>query len=351
MHARPHRRPGAPREDRGRLRRRAARRSRACARCATRTIRDGFSRDALEADGRARLGRDPVPGGASAASGWASPSSRSCSRSSAARSRRSRSSRAVAARGPGARCAAAATRRSSAGSAPLDRAARSVLALAQQERAAATTCAASRRAPSARGARLAPVTARRSQVLDGALAPTRSSSSRAHGRRRGRRAAASRSSSCRATPPGLRDRAPVARRLAQRRARAARRREVGGRRARRRAGRGRARCSSASSIAPRSASAPRCSAAMSRPSSARSLPEEAHAVRRADRQLPGAQAPRGAAVHRDRAGALGGDGRGARARRGQRRSAAQLVSLAKARCSDAASWSRTRPCRCTAASA
>ena len=68
------------------------------------------------------------------------------------------------------------------------------------------------------------------------------------------------------------------------------------------------------------------------------VPEDARAVRRADRQLPGAQAPRREDVHRARAGALGGDGRAPRARRGRatttRRSRA-LASLAKARCSDA----------------
>ena len=61
----------------------------------------------------------------------------------------------------------------------------------------------------------------------------------------------------------------------------------------------------------------------------------------ADRELPGAQAPRRQDVHRARAGALGGDGRAPGARHDARASdeptptIAKLASLAKARCSDA----------------
>src|SRR5207253_4651993 len=49
------------------------------------------------------------------------------------------------------------------------------------------------------------------------------------------------------------------------------------------------------------------------------LPEDTHPVRRADRDLPGTQAPRRADVRRARARALGGHARAPRARRGTRR--------------------------------
>ena len=77
----------------------------------------------------------------------------------------------------------------------------------------------------------------------------------------------------------------------------------------------------------------------------------AQAVRRRDRQLPGAQAPRGAHVHRARAVALGGDGGGARARRRAAPTQRCWCRSPRRACRTRTAWSPTKPCRCTAASA
>ena len=103
---------------------------------------------------------------------------------------------------------------------------------------------------------------------------------------------------------------------------------------------------------PRRASRPRCSGSRREALRAHArLPEAAQAVRRADRQLPGAAAPRRATVLRDRAVALGGAEGAAGARRGRRRALAAGQPRQGASGRTRRSWQRTRRCRCTAASA
>ena len=303
-----------------RLRARDARRSRACARCATRTIPTGFSRALWKRDGRARLGRHPVPRVAYGGAGHrASPSSRSCSRRSAARSRPSRSSRPCCS--PARRSRSAAARRSSRRWLPRRRARASASSRSRSRSAEPLRPAPRRDARRARRATAAASAARRSQVLDGA---------RRRRARRGRRArpAATRDARRHHALP----RAEAARRARGRRAsRASTRRnaalvqldgvEVGAD----------ATCSARSDDGARAARARR------RPRDRRALRRDARRdgaglratrssylktprpVRRADRQLPGAQAPRGERASSRSSCALGGDGRGARGRRRRRR--------------------------------
>ena len=81
------------------------------------------------------------------------------------------------------------------------------------------------------------------------------------------------------------------------------------------------------------------------------IPAHPQAVRRADRQLPGAAAPHGRPAARDRAGALGGDQRRRRARRRPHERASARCRRPSTPSAASARWWPRKASRCTAASA
>ena len=81
------------------------------------------------------------------------------------------------------------------------------------------------------------------------------------------------------------------------------------------------------------------------------LPEDPRAVRPGDRLVPGAAAPRGEDVHRPRAGPLLRRGGARRHRQRQRPTCPSWSRWPRPRSATPCTWSPTRWCRCTAASA